>query len=326
MIDPWLLDKLVCPRTKTPLQYETHRLVSSDGYVYPVVHDIPILLFDDGDITHPAFTRTLSYAAQLEENYTSETSDRIDSYVQAEIAATNGNLYRSLIGNLKRYPIPHIRLPRAHNNELMLDIGCNWGRWSISAARSGYHVIGIDPNIDAILAAKRVCNQLNISSIHFVVADARWLPFAAKTFDIVFSYSVLQHLSKDNVRKCLREVRFVLKEDGKSLIQMPNKYGMRNVYNQLRGVQDPNNIFRVRYWSTPELKSTFSELIGESEITVDGFGGLGIQPADIDLLPRTYRLVVRASEILRRISERLHFLINLADSVYISSTKSAGAA
>src|SRR5207245_1066811 len=76
----------------------------------------------------------------------------IDSYVQEQVAATNGRLYIPLIGKLKRYPIPYLRMPDG-DGLAFLDIGCNWGRWSMAAASKGYVVVGIDPCLDAIRAA-----------------------------------------------------------------------------------------------------------------------------------------------------------------------------
>ena len=50
-IDPKLLEVLVCPVTRTPLDYDPHRqeLVSRKaGLAYPIRDDIPILLADEG--------------------------------------------------------------------------------------------------------------------------------------------------------------------------------------------------------------------------------------------------------------------------------------
>ena len=88
---------------------------------------------------------------------------------------------------------------RAANGELLLDIGCNWGRWTIAAAQRGYRPIGIDPSFEAIVAARRIARQLGVDDARYVVADARKLPFADGTFDVVFSYGVLQHFSKSDV-------------------------------------------------------------------------------------------------------------------------------
>src|SRR6266404_5612539 len=68
----------------------------------------------------------------------------------------------------------------------------------------------------------------------FVVGDGRYLPFHDGIFDQAFSYSVLQHLSKDNARATLREIHRVLRPDGASMIQMANKLGPRSLYNQMR--------------------------------------------------------------------------------------------
>ena len=48
-IDPWLLERLVCPMTRTPLRYdaEASELVSdAAGLAYPVRDGIPLLLID----------------------------------------------------------------------------------------------------------------------------------------------------------------------------------------------------------------------------------------------------------------------------------------
>ncbi len=49
MIDPWLLEKLVCPATRTPLRYDEARqeLVSdAGGIAYPIRDGVPVLLIE----------------------------------------------------------------------------------------------------------------------------------------------------------------------------------------------------------------------------------------------------------------------------------------
>jgi uncharacterized protein YbaR (Trm112 family) len=49
MIDPWLLERLVCPATRTPLRYDEARqeLVSdAAGVAYPIREGVPILLIE----------------------------------------------------------------------------------------------------------------------------------------------------------------------------------------------------------------------------------------------------------------------------------------
>jgi uncharacterized protein YbaR (Trm112 family) len=49
-IDPWLLEKLACPATRTPLRYDEARqeLVSdAAGVAYPIRDGVPILLIEE---------------------------------------------------------------------------------------------------------------------------------------------------------------------------------------------------------------------------------------------------------------------------------------
>jgi uncharacterized protein YbaR (Trm112 family) len=48
-IDAWLLERLVCPATRTPLRYDAERqeLVSeAAGVAYPVRDGVPVLLVE----------------------------------------------------------------------------------------------------------------------------------------------------------------------------------------------------------------------------------------------------------------------------------------
>jgi 2-polyprenyl-3-methyl-5-hydroxy-6-metoxy-1,4-benzoquinol methylase/uncharacterized protein YbaR (Trm112 family) len=321
-MNQWLQSHLVCPRDKIALEFSDSQLVCSGNHVYPVVEDIPIMLVDDVDFTHDYIKKTLEQTSLVRTaNSKSESSSKpiseIDEFVQGEVPYTSGNLYFSVQHKLTRYPIPETRLPEGNGGRL-LDIGCNWGRWSISASRKGYRPIGIDPSLDSILAARRVSTQLGVDA-DFVVGDARFLPFDADSFDTVFSYGVFQHFSKKNVRISLDEVVRVLKPNGNTLFQMPNKYGIRQ-YQQYRKRGFTEGVgFEVRYWTPSELMQTLHGKFGKTEMTADCYFGLGIQRRDVDLLPLRYKAVVHSSEVLRRISTVFKPLVKVADSVYLSS-------
>lgn len=243
----------------------------------------------------------------------------IDPFVQEAIGATGGYLYEGLIGNLVEYPIPTLRLPPG-DGRTFIDIGCSWGRWSIAAARCGYRVVGVDPSLVGIRAARRVARQLGVDA-SYLVADARHLPFADGTFDTAFSYSVLQHFSKADAREALSGIQRVLAAGGTSLIQLPNAFGARSAYHiWKRRFREPR-LFEVRYWTVPELRRTFNRLIGPSRVSVDGFFSLNPQVADLRLLPAKARVVVIASEGLRRLARVFPPLKFAADSVYVESSR-----
>lgn len=50
MIDAWLLDRLVCPLTRTPLRYDEPRqeLISdAAGLAYPIRDGVPVMLVEE---------------------------------------------------------------------------------------------------------------------------------------------------------------------------------------------------------------------------------------------------------------------------------------
>lgn len=245
-------------------------------------------------------------------------TDDIDPFVQQVVAATCGYLYLPLRHKLPRYPIPVLRLPHG-NGKRFLDIGCSWGRWSIAAARVGYAVSGIDPNPAAVLAARRVAAQLDLD-VDYRSGSSQVIPFADETFDVVFSYSVLQHLAKERVRATIAEIDRVLKPGGLMMVQMPNWLGIRCLYHQAKRRFRAERNFEVRYWGLRELRESFGA-IGPVDLSVDGFFGLGVQASELDLMPRRFRVIVRASEALRGVVHFVPPLIYIADSVYVTAHK-----
>lgn len=325
-MNDWLRSHLVCPRDKQKLEFSENQLICPQKHIYPVYDDIPVMLVDEAEVTHDYINRTLEKIAHAKEEAASTEKggarngagkNEIDEYVQGEVPYTSGTMYFSVQHKLTRYPIPFTRLAPG-NGERLLDIGCNWGRWSIAAAQKGYQPIGIDPSLDAVLAARRVSRQLGVET-NFVVGDARFLPFSDDAFDTVFSYGVFQHFSKENVRISLDEVVRVLKPSGKTLIQMPNKYGIRQYQQHRRRGFTEGEGFEVRYWTPSELLETFEKKIGETKMTTDCYFGLGIQASDVDLLPPHFKMVVYSSEILRKLSGVIKPLMKVADSVYLES-------
>ena len=250
-----------------------------------------------------------------------EPEEDPEALLQDVIAATCGNLYRHLIGNVRRYPIPDLRLPDGEGRRF-LEVGCNWGRWCVSAARRGYEVVGVDPSLVAVRAARRVAERLGVDAT-YVVADARHLPFADAEFDVVFSYSVFQHFTRADALASFDEVGRALRPGGLAKIQMANVWGARSLWNQLRErrFREPRTLFDVRYWGPRELRAELARRVGPTEIAADGFFTLNPQMTDLELFPRRYRAVVRTSEALRRASDVLPPLRYAADSLYALSRR-----
>lgn len=316
---------LTCPYDRSPLRNEGNALTCPRGHAFPVFDGVPVLLRRDVESDHRAFRLTfeaIDRGGREGQAVAELRPGEIDAFVQSVIVGSCGNLYAGLRNNLGAYPIPEIELPPG-NGQLLLEVGCSWGRWCIAAARKGYVPVGVDPRLGSVRAARRVARQLGVQAWYYV-GDGRHLPFEDDTFDVVYCYSVLQHLPKPDVVRSLAEIRRVLKQGGRSRIQMATAFGARalyqRVYRTLSRRPDPDP---VRLWSLREIRETFEHGIGPSTLAVHAFGTLNPTSADLPLLPRRARWVVRGSEALRRLSQRFPPLAHVADSVFVSSTKRA---
>jgi hypothetical protein len=139
--------------------------------------------------------------------------------------------------------------------------------------------------------------------------------------DVVFSYSVFQHFANADAVSSVKEIGRVLRANGRSLIQMPTLFGVRCIYHQARRRLRKARDFEVRYWSVSALRQTFTEYVGPTTFSVDCFFGIGLQAADLKLMPFLPRVAIRASEVLRKISRGFRGLCYVADSVYVESVR-----
>lgn len=99
-------------------------------------------------------------------------------------------------------------------NKKLLDVGCGTGGFLKIAKQKGAIIFGLEPEKTAV----DICRIKGLANIKLGFSEK--LPFQNDYFDIVYCYTVLEHV--DNVSKSLEEMVRVTKKNGKVYIQTPN--------------------------------------------------------------------------------------------------------
>ncbi len=105
--------------------------------------------------------------------------------------------------------------------EKILDIGCGRGEMVFIAAHAGANATGIDFADSAVKIANemRLKHDKDIQTrTKFIYSDAGQLDFENNLFDKVFLVDVVEHVSNNEMVEIFRNVKRVLKPDGKLII------------------------------------------------------------------------------------------------------------
>jgi len=94
-----------------------------------------------------------------------------------------------------------------------LELGCGFGRLSPTFADLAETHVGADINPDALRAARSAYPDLT-----FMLVDGERLPFPDHSFDLVASWTVLQHVPPTKIAGVLAEIKRVASRDGVVLL------------------------------------------------------------------------------------------------------------
>lgn len=99
----------------------------------------------------------------------------------------------------------------------ILEIGCGTCRLLHHFRQRGYNIRGVDVNGEYLAQGEKLYGNLPATQI-----NSELLPFADKSFDLVFGFDVFEHIA--DTAGHLAEVSRVLKDQGYYLLQTPNKW------------------------------------------------------------------------------------------------------
>ena len=310
-----LFDRLCCPLHAANLRYVESRLVCDAGHEIPVEDGVPVFAEKPRIEPRPLNMPPLAPRA---------APRRVDEFVDDWVVNTNGNLYWHARGRLSRYPIPRWPAPNASSpGQVLVDLGCSWGRWTIAAARAGFMPCGVDVHLDALQAAN-AWPARRASPPIFSAATRPACHSSREAWISYFSYSVLQHLDKRRVRHVLSGIAAALRPGGACLVQMPNAFGLVSLLRQMgRGFREPApDTLAMRYWTARAIIRAFRQAgFASVRIRAEGFFVQNTQREDLDLLSRAGAAAVLSSCALTAVSNAVPPLAGIADSLWIEARK-----
>jgi SAM-dependent methyltransferase len=147
----------------------------------------------------------------------------------------------------------------------VLEVGCGAGTDLVRFARGGAIVTGVDLAPSSIALARKNF-ALEGRRAELLVADGEALPFADRSFDLVYAHGVVQYTTDD--RALVRECRRVLKPGGVAVFQVYNRISWLNALSRVTKVE-------LEHVDAPVLKK-YS--IGEFRDLLKGFSRVRIVP------------------------------------------------
>ncbi|MGH9497052.1 MAG: methyltransferase domain-containing protein [Candidatus Sulfotelmatobacter sp.] len=102
--------------------------------------------------------------------------------------------------------------------KLVLDVGCGMGRFADIATRWGAQVVGVDLSLAAEVAARNLAGR----EATIFQADVFRLPFAAESFDLIYSIGVLHHTP--DCERAFKALPRLLKPGGRIAVWLYSGY------------------------------------------------------------------------------------------------------
>jgi ubiquinone/menaquinone biosynthesis C-methylase UbiE len=118
-----------------------------------------------------------------------------------------------------------LSLETVRSELIVLDVGGGLGLDDLLFAYKGAYSVVVDLNYEDLREGKRIGRDFDFQDrIDYLIADARKLPFTKEAFDVVTSFSAIEHLPcKNEFKAWIREMTRVLKNRGNFILTTSNR-------------------------------------------------------------------------------------------------------
>jgi ubiquinone/menaquinone biosynthesis C-methylase UbiE len=140
-------------------------------------------------------------------------------------------------------------------NQKILDAGCGDGRFLFELKKRGFkNLYGIDYSEKSLSFAKIFLNNITLNHVNL-----KSIPFENNYFDSIFLIEVLEHIDPREINLVLKELKRVLKIEGKIIISVPS-------------IMRPVNFKHFQHFSVSSLSNCLNEFFTIEEVVGQDFG------------------------------------------------------
>ncbi|MGE3164070.1 MAG: class I SAM-dependent methyltransferase [Planctomycetota bacterium] len=135
----------------------------------------------------------------------------------------------------------------------VMDYGCGVGRLLRPLARSFADLHGVDISDEMVRIGRTQLADLPNVRLH--VLDGDRLPFPDRSFDLVYSMHVFQHMPKEAFRALVPEIARILRPGGTFLFHLTYPYTLRRQFQAWLGVdRSRTDTYRRRFYSLGRIR------------------------------------------------------------------------
>ena len=198
-------------------------------------------------------------------------------------------------------------LANVKEGELILDVSCGTGNYSLELKRRGARVIGLDISSEMLSIAKKKAEAEGLK-IDFIRADAAKPPFKNHSFDLITSILILEFADKPD--KMIEEWKSLLKPGRRNVIGFLNKYSLWALKRRLKAIFKESIWRKAKFYSEHEMRNLLAKA-----------GLKSIESREVIYFPPVEnRLFLKALILIERLGKR--FLSGLGAFIAVKGEKS----
>jgi SAM-dependent methyltransferase len=158
-----------------------------------------------------------------------------------------------------------VSLLRARAAQTILDVGCGTGRHVVYFAHHGFSVSGIDHSPAGIALTQSWLHAEGLSAMLCVGDIMEPLPYKDACFDAVISTQVIHHAVLATIKRLIKEIERVLKDEGFVFITVPKLRNQGTRFEQIEPdtfipLDGPEKGLPHHYFTPEELQEVFGNL------------------------------------------------------------------